>query len=258
MRFLGFGVAVTLVVLLLALIPTAFAGPVRGVVTTCSSNWSCNFEFNTSAGVGWANGTSGGYLTAGSMTLKLPGEAKTSTGLTYWTNVPKVSTQWPNTTYWTTGNFIGTDVNTGKVVYGTTSSNYTATCHPVFRWCHDTYRTDNGTVVVKFTQAEATASSISCSPTSVSVSNKTSCNATVTNTWNSTNYPTGKVHFVSPGGGSFSNKGGCTLSSKGTCAFSWHPADDTCGSSTLSMTYWGATYYYRSSASTLIGVTGGC
>jgi hypothetical protein len=248
----------TIGLLVLALFPGAGATPVRGVVTTCSSNVSCDFVFNTTAGEGWANGTSSGYLTAGSLTLKLPGEAVTSTGLTYWTNFPKVTTQWPNTTYWTNGTFVGTDVNTGKVVYGNTGTNYTATCHPVYRWCHDTYTTDNGTIVVKFTRAEATATNISCTPTTIGVASKTTCKATVRNLWNGTNYPTGKLHFLSSGGGTFSNTGTCTLSSKGTCTFTWHPADDTCGSSTLSVTYGGTTFYYKSNGSILITVTGGC
>jgi hypothetical protein len=252
------GLLGTVGLLLLAVIPAAGATPASGVVSTCTSNWSCNFVFNTSAGRGWANGTSTGYQTAGSITLRLPGEAKTSTNVTYWTLVPKVTYNWPSSTYWTSGYFVGTDVNTGKIVYGTTNSNYTALCHPVFRWCTYTYTTDNGTIVVKFTKAESTATNVTCSPTSIKVSGKTSCTATVKNLWNRTNYPTGKLHFLTSGGGSFSNKGTCTLSSTGTCSFTWHPADDTCGSSTLSATYGGTTYYYKSNGSIVIGVTGGC
>jgi hypothetical protein len=251
----------TVGLLLLAILPYAGAtATASGAITTCSSNWSCDFVFSSWAGTGWANGTSGGYLYSGSLSLRLPGEATTSTNLTYWTHIQTVSSNYStgNTTYWTIGTFVGTDWNTGKVVYGTTDSNYTATCHHVYRWCHYTYTTDNGMIIVQFTRAEPTSTTISCSPTTIAVAGKTSCTVTVLNLWNSSNYPTGKIHLSSTGGGSFSTKASCTLSSTGTCTFTWHPADDTCGSSTLSATYGGTTFYYKSGGSTLIGVTGGC
>jgi hypothetical protein len=259
MSGLRVGLASTVGLLLLAILPAAGAGaPVSGTVAACSSNWSCDFTFNTSVGHGWANGTSGGFANAGSITLKLPGETLTSTGPTYWTAVPKVSTAWPNSTYWTTGNFIGTDVNTGKVVYGTTSSNFTAYCHVVYRWCHYTYTTNNGTIEVKFTLAEMTSTTLSCTPSTIKVASKTTCTATVTNLWNSSNYPTGKLHFSNSALGKFSNRASCTLSANGTCSFTWHPSDNTCGSVTLSATYGGTTYYYKSSGATTVGVIGGC
>ncbi|MCI4341728.1 MAG: hypothetical protein L3K11_05090 [Thermoplasmata archaeon] len=259
MRLWRIGLVATVGLVLLAILPAAGAtAPMHGVVTRCSSNWSCDFVFNTSAGKGWANGTSSGYRYAGSMSVKLPGEAKTSTNLSYWTYIQKLTGTY---TYWTIGNFVGTDVNTGRVILGSTNSNYTITCighSGRGGGCHYNYTTDNGTIVVKFTLAELTSTTLLCTPTSIGVSSKTTCTATVTNLWNSTNYPTGKIHFTSSGGGTFSNKGTCTLSSQGTCSFTWNSADDTCGSSTLSATYWGATYYYKSSGSTVVGVTGGC
>jgi hypothetical protein len=246
----------TVGVLLLAILPAAGAtAPVSGAITTCSSNWSCNFVFNTSAGTGWANGTSSGYLHPGTITVKLPGEAMTSTGLTYSTYIQKLTGTY---TYWTIGTFYGTDVNTGKVILGSTDSNYTITCHGTGRGCTYTYTTDNGSILVKFTRAEMTSTAISCSPTSINVAGKTTCTVTVLNLWNSTNYPTGKLHFRSSGGGSFSNKGSCTLSATATCTFTWHPNDNTCGWSTISATYGGTTLFYKSSGSTPVTVTGGC
>ncbi|MFI5418685.1 MAG: hypothetical protein ACHQ2Y_07320 [Candidatus Lutacidiplasmatales archaeon] len=230
----------------------------NGVVTACSSNWSCKFVFNTTAGTGWANGVgTGSYGKTGVLSLQLPGEASASYNLTYSTYIGSLIGTY---TYWTVGNFLGTDVNTGKVVYGTTNTNYTITCHGHSGrggGCTYTYTTDNGTIVVKFTSAEQTSTTLSCSPTSIGITGKSTCTATVSNLWNSSNYPTGKVHFYSSGGGKFSNKGTCTLAS-GTCTFTWHPADTTCGSSTLSATYGGTTYYYKSSGSAVIAVSGGC
>jgi hypothetical protein len=245
--------------LILAILPSAGAvAPVTGVVATCSSNWSCNFIFNTSAGKGWANGTSTGYLTAGTLSLKLPGESRTSTNLTYWTYIQRLNGTY---TYWTIGNFVGTDLNTGKVVVGSTNSNYTITCHGHSGrggGCTYTYSTDNGSVIAKPTLAEMTSTSLSCSPTTIKVAGKATCTVTITNLWNGTNYPIGKVRLSSSGGGSFSNKGICTLSATGSCTFSWHPSDNTCGSSSLTANYKGNTYYYKSGGKTLIGVTGGC
>lgn len=260
MRLFALAAVATVGVLLLALLPGAGATHASGVVATCSSNWSCDFVFNSPAGTGWANGSSGGYLYPGTLTLRLPGEPLTSTNLTYWTHVQSVTSNYTtgNTTYWTVGTFLGTDWNVGKVVYGTTDSNFTATCHHVFRWCHYTYTTINGTIVVKTTLAEPTATRLSCSPTTINITGKSTCLLTIENLWNATHYPTGKVHFLSSGGGTFSDKGACTLSPTGTCAFTWHPADDTCGSSTISASYGGTTYFYKSSESLVIGVLGGC
>src|SRR5579863_2615323 len=109
--------------ILLALIPMSGAtAPVNGVVTTCSSSAVCSFTFNTSAGTGWATVGS----TAKTISFQLPGEAKASYNLTYSTYVGSLIGTY---TYWTIGNFYGTDVNTGNVVYGTTDTNFTITAH---------------------------------------------------------------------------------------------------------------------------------
>jgi hypothetical protein len=192
------------------------------------------------------------------LSLQLPGEAQASYNLTYSTHIGSLIGTY---TYWTVGNFLGTDVNTGKVIYGTTDTNYTITCHGHSGrggGCTYTYTTDNGTITVRFTQAEQTSTTLSCSPTSIDIASSTTCTAKVTNLWNSSNTPTGKLHFSSSAGGKFSNMATCTLSSTGSCTFTWHPSDNTCGSSTIAATYVGTLHYYKSGGSTVVGVTGGC
>ena len=258
MQLLKAGLASIVVVALFALLPFAGAtAPVTGTITTCSSNWSCDFVFNTSAGHGWANGTSTGYLLPGSLSLKLPGESNTSTNLTYSTYIQQLTGTY---TYWTIGTFLGTDVNTGTVVFGTTDSNYTITCvghSGRGGGCTYIYTTDNGSVVVKLTAAEMTATTLSCSPSTLS-SGKTSCTATVTNLWNSSKVPSGKLHISFPYGGKPTSKGTCTLSSTGSCKFSWTAGANLCGAYTITVTYAGTPSYYTSSASKAITLTDGC
>lgn len=253
-RALQFGSAVLFGLLVLAVLPVAGASasaPVRGVVTTCSSTSSCQFVINTSAGNGWATTTST------RISFQLPGEANASYNLSYLTYTAKLTGTY---TYWTIGNFLGTDVNSGKVVYGTTNTNFTITCHGHSGrggGCTYTYTTDNGTIVFHLTQAESTATSVSCNPASVQVSARTTCTVTVTDLWNSSHVPVGKVHLGSGGHGAFGHHGICTLSN-GTCSLSWHPFDNTCGSATIVAAYPGTPAYFKGSGSTIVGVTGGC
>jgi hypothetical protein len=258
MQLLKAGIASILVVVLLALLPVAGATtPVTGTIASCTSNWSCDFVFNTSAGHGWANGTSSGYLYAGSLSLKLPGESNTSSNLTYSTYIERLTGTY---TYWTVGTFLGTDVNTGTVVFGTTDSNYTITCvghSGRGGGCTYVYTTNNGSVTLTLTAAEMTATTLSCSPSTLS-SGRTSCTATVANLWNSSNVPSGKLHISFPYGGKPSSKGTCTLSSTGSCKFSWTAGANLCGAYTISVTYAGTPSYYTSSASKAITLTDGC
>jgi len=139
--------------------------PITGTVTNCTSIETCVYAFNTSAGTGWANSTLNS-TSAERMALQLPGEAKASYNLSYSTYIARLNGTY---TYWTAGSFVGTDVNSGNVIYGTTNTNYTITCHGHSGrggGCTYTYTTDNGTIVVRFTNAEITSTSISCSPTS--------------------------------------------------------------------------------------------
>jgi hypothetical protein len=238
--------------ILLTLVPpvSAAAPPVSGLVTTCASTTTCQFTFNTTAGTGWATTTST------LMSFQLPGEAKVSNNLTYSTYIALLTGTY---TYWTVGSFVGTDVNSGKVVYGTTNTNYTITCvghSGRGGGCTYTYTTDNGTIAVRLTNAEMTSTSVMCTPATVNVASKTSCTVKVADLWNSSNVPTGKVHLSSGGLGTFSNKGTCTLTS-GACTFTWHPFDTTVGTATISATYVGTPLFYTSLGSASVSVTGG-
>lgn len=247
MRLGAFAVVGALAVIVLAVLPTAaWAAPVNGTVTTCANTSTCAFAFNTTAGTGWAK------TGAGKISFQLPGEAKASYNLSYATYIARLTGTY---TYWTVGNFLGTDVNTGYVVYGTTNTNFTITAH-CSRGCSYTYTTDNGTIVFRFTRAEQTATAVSCTPSTINVAAKTNCTVTVTNLWNGSYVPTGKVHLTSPQTGAFANHGTCTLSS-GKCSLSWHPFDNTGGYVGLLAKYGGSTTFYPSSGSTTVTVTGG-
>ena len=239
--------------------PATVPPPVYGTVTNCISLSLCLFSFNTTAGTGWANSTGKTAQTAG-MSLQLPGEAKASYRLPYSAYIARLTGTY---TYWTVGNFYGTDVNTGNVIYGTTNTNYTITCHGHSGrggGCTYTYTTDNGTIVVKFTNAEATTTAISCSPTTTHPAGKVSCTVTVTNTWNASKVPTGTVRISTARTGSLSDKGACVLGTNGTCSFTYHPYDNTCGYVVLTATYPGNVAFYRSASSAPLSVvvSGGC
>lgn len=234
---------------------TLAAGPriVSGTVVNCTTRVECSFSFNGSSGTGWAN------VTASGMDLQLPGEAKASYNLPYSTYIARLTGTY---TYWTVGSFVGTDVNTGYVIYGTTNTNYTITCHGHSGrggGCTYTYTTDNGTIEVQFTHAEMTSTSLSCSPTSTHPGGKVSCTVNVTNTWNSSNVPTGAVKISTGRTGTLSDKGTCTLSA-GSCSFTYRPYDNTCGSAVLTATHPGTRAFYKSGASVTISVivSGGC
>jgi hypothetical protein len=248
MRILRLALIGSVGLLLLALLPVAgSAAPVHGQVTKCLSTATCSFVFNTTAGTGWATTTST------LMSFQLPGEAKASHNLSYGTYTARLTGTY---TYWTIGNFVGTDVNTGKVVFGSTSTNFTITAH-CHRGCSYNYTTDNGTIVFHFTHSELTSTSVSCTPSSIPVATKTTCTATVTDLWNSSNHPTGKVSLSSGGLGAFSTTtGSCTLKA-GTCSLTWSPFDNTVGKVTISATYAGYSGFYKSSGSGSVTVTGG-
>lgn len=255
MRLLSVGLVGTVGLLLLAILPAAgAAAPVSGTVTSCSGLYTCKFVFNTSAGTGWANGSGSGYRTPGVISFQLPGEARATSNVTYDTFIGSLIGTY---TYWVEGNFLGSDVNSGHVVYGTTNTNYTITCHGHSGrggGCTYTYTTDNGTIVVHLTKAEQTATNLTCAK----VSGKTACSLSVINLWNSSNVPTGKVLFTGPYGGKFSNNGTCKLSSKGTCSFTFRPPANPCGIYDFTANYLGTTLFYKSSGLTTMFYGGGC
>jgi hypothetical protein len=237
--------------ILLAVLPAAGATPaVHGTVTTCASTTTCHFTFNTSAGSGWANTTST------QISFQLPGEPLVSHNLSYSTYIARLTGTY---TYWTVGNFLGTDVNSGKVVYGTTNTNFTITCvghSGRGGGCTYVYTTDNGTIVFHLTKAEQTSVTVACSPSSVSAGSSSKCTAQVKDLWNSSNVPNGTIRLLSPGTGTFSNKGVCTLAA-GTCSLSWRAGDNTVGTVTISAIYAGSPVFYKSSGTTTVSVSGG-
>lgn len=251
MRLLHLAWLGPLALLVITLMPVSAATlPVSGVVTTCASSSSCQFVFNTSKGTGWANAT------PPMMSFQLPGEAKASYNLSYSTYIKLLTGTY---TYWTVGTFLGTDVNTGHVVYGTTNTNFTITCvghSGKGGGCTYVYTTDNGTIVFRFTNAQQTSTAVTCNPSTVNVSAKTTCKVTVSNLWNASNVPTGKVHLQSPGLGSFASRGVCTLTA-GSCSLTWQPFDNTVGSVSILATYGGSSAFYKSSGSTTVVVNGG-
>lgn len=274
MRRIALVLALPVLLLLLVMVPGAGSSPspavsgaavaatvhppVRGTVTVCTSTTACGYVFNTTAGKGWANST----VRSGSpesMALQLPGEAKASTNLSYSTYIARLTGTY---TYWTVGSFLGTDVNTGHVVFGTTNTNFTITCHGHSGrggGCTYTYTTDNGTIVVRFTNAAITSTALACSPTFTSPGAPVNCTVTVTNGWNASKVPTGTVRISDGATGTLSNKGSCLLS-LGKCSFTYHSADDTCGTVTMSASFLGNSAYYRSAASIAMSVyvSGGC
>jgi hypothetical protein len=249
-RILALAAPIALVIL--ALLPTAGAtAPVHGTVVNCTTRTDCTFAFNTSAGTGWANAS------GSALAFQLPGEPLASHNLSYSTYIARLTGTY---TYWTVGTFLGTDVNTGHVVYGTTNTNYTITCHGHSGrggGCTYTYTTDNGTIVFRLTSKELTSTSISCSPTSVNVGSHATCTVRVVDLWNASHIPTGHLRMTSPGTGSFSHRGSCYLSSAGSCTFTWHPADNDVGSIALYATYYGNTTFYPGTATATETVTGG-
>ncbi len=229
---------------------SAATSSVQGVVTSCASASSCDFVFNVSGVLGWANAS------PPSMSLRLPGEALTSTGLSYSTYTASLTGTY---TYWTVGNFVGTDVNTGKVVYGTTNTNSTITCYGHSGrdgGCTYIYTTDNGTIVVHLTQADQTATTVACVPSTIAPGSATVCTATVNDTVNATSKPSGNVSFAGAYGSTanFSSGGLCTLVA-GSCSVTYTAPDDQLGTVPITATFLGTPSYYTSGGRSSIYVT---
>jgi hypothetical protein len=188
--------------------------------------------------------------------LRLPGESLTSTNLSYSTYVASLKGTY---TYWTVGNFVGTDVNSGKVVYGTTNTNYTITCHGHSGrggGCTYTYTTDNGTIVVYFTVADQTGTSVTCVPSTIVSGASTDCTATVRDLGNTSAQPSGNVSFVGPYGSTagLSNGGNCTLISA-ACTVAYTAPDEQLGTVAITASFVGNSHYYASSGRTSVYVS---
>ncbi len=200
--------------------------------------------------MGWANAS------PPSMSLRLPGEPLASTALSYSTYTASLTGTY---TYWTVGNFVGTDINTGKVVYGTTNTNFTITCYGHSGrggGCTYIYTTDNGTIVVDLTQADRTATTVACVPSTIAPGSSTVCTATVNDTVNATSRPSGNVSFAGAYGSTanFSSGGLCTLVSS-SCSVTYTAPDDQLGTVPISATFLGTPSYYTSGGRSSIYVT---
>lgn len=232
--------------------------PVTGTVTNCTSTIACKFAFTSSLGTGWANST-GLTVTSEHMALQLPGEAKASYNLSYATYIARLTGTY---TYWTVGTFLGTDVNSGNVVRGTTDTNFTITCighSGRGGGCTYVDTTDNGTIVVRFTNAELTSAAVACTPSTISPGQRSVCRVTVTNDWNVSNVPSGTVRAGDGRLGPLSHNGTCALVN-GSCSITFRPSDNTCGLVAIKASYQGTAAFYRSSASASVDVyvSGGC
>jgi hypothetical protein len=129
-----------LAVLIFALLYTnAYASTqLTGTATTCTGLATCSYTISTNSGSGWAK------TTASSISFQLPGELEA----TYW---PAYSTQVisvTGTTYNVTGTFSATDVNTSKIVSGSTNTIITVTKHCGYKGCTTKYTLVSGTITV--------------------------------------------------------------------------------------------------------------
>lgn len=221
--------------------------PLSGTVTNCTSASSCSFTFNDTAGTGWARAS------PPALSLQLPGEPLASYNLSYSTYTAKLTGTY---TYWTVGTFVGTDANSGKVVYGTTNTNFTITCYGHSGrggGCTYVDTTDNGTIVVTFTEAEQTTTTVSCAPNALPAGSSTVCTAWVNDTANSSATAAGNVSFFQAYGSTagFGNGGNCTLSS-GSCSVLYTVADDQLGTVPIGANFHGTPSFYPSSGRTSI------
>ena len=234
----------------LAAIPATGPAPLHGLVKSCKSASTCGFIFNSSGALGWANAS------PPSLTLRLPGEALTSTNLAYSTYTASLIGTY---TYWTVGNFVGTDVSTGKVVYGVTNTNFTITCYGHSGrggGCTYVYTTDNGTIVVFFTQADQTTTTVACAPSSISPGSSSVCTARVNDSINRSATPSGNVSLYGSFGSTagFSNGGNCALIS-GACSVLYTAPDDQLGTVPVTAIFNGTSSFYTSSGRSSIYVS---
>ncbi len=106
------------------------------------------------------------------------------------------------------------------------------------------------------TTLDTTATTISCSPSSVTVNTATSCTATVTDTSAGPITPTGSVGFTSSGAGTFSPMTSCNLSgttSSAACNITFTPS--TTGTDTITGNYAGDSAHTTSSGSIAINIS---
>jgi hypothetical protein len=237
-------VGLTVVFALVVFLPSA-SGAVVGVPTSCTGFGDCKFNITNSHGTGFAQ------TYGNSLSFRLPGEHNTTTGVPY--------SYYPNPiyggTYTITGSFVGADVNTGKVVWGTTAVNLTVTVH-CQRGCSTTWVVNFGNITFRLTKADPTTTTVSCSPSSINPGSHTLCTVHVTDQSNALKTPNGTVKFSTQytGVGTWSHSGTCTLLS-GTCNITFAAADETSGTVIIYAHYHGNSYFWTSTGTFYLSVT---
>ncbi|MCI4363516.1 MAG: hypothetical protein L3K13_04340 [Thermoplasmata archaeon] len=238
-----------LAVLLLSAVPSVSASAVtKGAATSCHALASCSFIITNS------NGTGGANTSTNTISFRLPGEAKITVGGVYTSKVVNVSGHVDHVV----GTFAVSDINSGKVYFGSTNTFITVTPHCYRNGCSYTYSLVNGTINFKATGLDGTTSAVTCSPGTFWAGNSTVCTVTATNLANSSSPPTGRVSFAIGYGtyGNFSKNGTCTLS-KGSCSVKFTPNEEQVGYVRIYASYLGNKVFYKSAASTLITITQG-
>lgn len=194
----------------------------------------------------------------GAVSFQLPGETNITSSSGFTGQSVRIGPVPMGSLYHITGNFSTTDINTGKIVNGSTSVIMSLTGHSG-RGGGYSYRLISGSINVLETPkiSHNTVTSVSCNPSSFSLASSTSCTAMVTNL--AKQYavvPTGTVSFSATnlGLGSFSPVS-CTLSS-GSCSVKFSSNEEYGpGTTTIYATYNGDKGHLTSLGSTLVYVT---
>lgn len=216
-----------------------------GTATSCSGLSSCRFQFSAGNLTGWADSY------GGTLSFQLPGESKASYNLPYGAHVVSVS----GSTDLVNGTFVGADVNTEKVVHGTTST-FVTVKSVCWRVCGTAYVLDNGTITLTPTDIDATLTSLACVPESLTAGTNSSCTVSVTDRANSSVVPTGTVTLRTSVAyvGLFSNGGNCTLVA-GSCSFSFGTTDEEVGTIPIVANYAGTATEFASTNTTWLYVS---
>ncbi len=238
---------------------------VSGVAVSCAGGIaSCTFTLSDGSGNTGTAATSafvGGYVgqsplpfSGGSVSFLLPGETLTSSAVGTYSGEAVLDgySSTAGTLYLTTGSFVATDVNTGLVVTGTTSTIVGISGHSG-RGGGNVYTLVSGTIsMTSITTPRATTTTLSCGPTPTPVNAPVTCTVSVTDTNATTPVaPSGSVTFASSGSGSFSSAA-CALAGIGatsTCSVTYTPNPGSEGTHTITASYPGDTIHLVSSAS---------
>ena len=218
---------------------------ITGSATNCTSTSNCSYSINTVKGTGSAT------TTFNTISFQLPGESLPTSG-EYSLHVVSLTGYY---LYNMAGSFTLTDVNTEKIVTGTTNTFIQITAH-CQRGCTYTTTLINGTITFNLTNKDGTSTTVTCLQSSLPFGGSTTCTANVQDTSFANNIPTGKVTFTT----SSTLLGAlkpthCTLVS-GSCSVKFVANLEYPGTATITGAYNGTSTYYKSSGNTLVTVTG--